>query len=862
MASPANDKGKLKKLKKRVARGDINTVESYTECLACGIDGTPEIMVTEDPGRGQASFQLHSSELQDLLLALLYNKTTIPRNFIMNNRQFARKIVVLHFTDWGINESGIPLNLGEALGSPDGLSTALSMRISKNALHTAPLSWKLLCCSRSELDRLTKSGGREQQQGKDAGLCNKRAREDDEEGEEDAKVPMNSNSNSKKKKAQASPASAGSVDGDDNNKGGKSVVEAKQGGDLASQIKHARLLLPAALKRMWLFPLPIAALNRERGKDQQLVVTVPATAKQAASSSANGGGDGDGDGDGDDGVSSYRCPPPQIGVVGSDDGVLPCLQEARLVSSVPRGISCWDDLMHNQSTNSTSSSAGTEDRFGIHVLGRGGVVKEGYCCTVPQASAAYQALFPPPSQEQGQESDNTKMALSVCAVDCEMCMTANGHTLTRLSVLDATDNSLALDVLISPDEPITDYLTAFSGVDEASLAVPADSRTSRNAAGMLVCTRRQAQIAFLRLVTAETILIGHSVDSDMAALGVVHDALVDTASLYPHHKGFPWRSKLKTLAKDHLGMDIQKQSNSGGSGTAKGHGQQQQKQGHDSIEDARAALLLVKAKLAGGEGSGNGDQHAAGAGGGHYSGGAGDLVSILPATDTATGTGRVPVRSSICYDSSCWEDPSSSSKGSKKSNSNNDPLSGNDVSARHSIYQCIGPNTELTISATGEQTLARTKEFLRRGGGGGGEVKDIGSAASTPAEGGEGGGGDKGSSGTAIATAKIAAQLGLGMSFCYVSMRYVSPAAAQAGLEDIKKALGTAGGPGGPLVVVLAQQPLQELQQMQRQKLAVISSGGTSVTQWGHEQEKRLKEVANAANRAQVCFLTTLGSSD
>ena len=55
-------------------------------------------------------------------------------------------------------------------------------------------------------------------------------------------------------------------------------------------------------------------------------------------------------------------------------------------------------------------------------------------------------------------------------------------------------------------------------------------------------------VMFLRIVSQETVLCGHSLDSDLKALKVVHRRCVDTSVLFPHPRGYPLRLKLKTLA--------------------------------------------------------------------------------------------------------------------------------------------------------------------------------------------------------------------------------------------------------------------------------------------------------------------------
>ena len=59
------------------------------------------------------------------------------------------------------------------------------------------------------------------------------------------------------------------------------------------------------------------------------------------------------------------------------------------------------------------------------------------------------------------------------------------------------------------------------------------------------------------LVNAETILIGHSLESDLKAMRLVHKNCVDTSVVFPHKMGPPHKKALKTLASDILKKIIQ-----------------------------------------------------------------------------------------------------------------------------------------------------------------------------------------------------------------------------------------------------------------------------------------------------------------
>ncbi|KAL8768571.1 MAG: hypothetical protein Q9209_005256 [Squamulea sp. 1 TL-2023] len=156
----------------------------------------------------------------------------------------------------------------------------------------------------------------------------------------------------------------------------------------------------------------------------------------------------------------------------------------------------------------------------------------------------------------------------VLAMDCEMCTVEDGEAaLTRISLVN-WDGEIVVDELVKPDKPIIDYLTRFSGITPKKM----DPVTT---------TLADIQKRLLDVLTPTTILVGHSLNSDLEALKLTHPFIIDTSILLPHPRGPPLKSSLKWLAQKYLGREIQK-----------GHGSL----GHDSIEDSRACLDLVKKK--------------------------------------------------------------------------------------------------------------------------------------------------------------------------------------------------------------------------------------------------------------------------
>lgn len=96
-------------------------------------------------------------------------------------------------------------------------------------------------------------------------------------------------------------------------------------------------------------------------------------------------------------------------------------------------------------------------------------------------------------------------------------------------------------------------------------------------------TLSDIQARILDLLNPHTVLVGHSLNADLAALKLTHPHIVDTTLIYPHPRGLPLKSSLRWLAKKYLGREIQQS-----------HGST----GHDSVEDACATLDLVKQKCA------------------------------------------------------------------------------------------------------------------------------------------------------------------------------------------------------------------------------------------------------------------------
>lgn len=125
-----------------------------------------------------------------------------------------------------------------------------------------------------------------------------------------------------------------------------------------------------------------------------------------------------------------------------------------------------------------------------------------------------------------------------------MCYTVVGLELTRITVVDF-DEKVVYDQFVRPLNRVIDYNTVFSGINESMLSKPG------------VKTLPEIQAVLLSMFHSKTILVGHSLESDLKALKLIHNVVVDTSVLYPHKMGPPKKRALKTLCIDHLKKIIQ-----------------------------------------------------------------------------------------------------------------------------------------------------------------------------------------------------------------------------------------------------------------------------------------------------------------
>ncbi|XP_067043980.1 uncharacterized protein [Acropora muricata] len=207
--------------------------------------------------------------------------------------------------------------------------------------------------------------------------------------------------------------------------------------------------------------------------------------------------------------------------------------------------------------------------------------REDYILSMDQMMENDYPLLPEPSSDQDSKifeddgylstkSHNGLMTLTeppMYAIDCEMCETAEGMELTRISVVDESFNVL-YDTLVKPSNQIIDYKTKYSGITEDML---------KN----VTTTLANVQKRLINLFPSDAILLGHSLENDLRALKLYHQRVIDTSVIYPANTSSPFfKASLRGLAHKYLDKDIQNGKN-----------------GHCSVEDASACMELVQLKI-------------------------------------------------------------------------------------------------------------------------------------------------------------------------------------------------------------------------------------------------------------------------
>ena len=154
-------------------------------------------------------------------------------------------------------------------------------------------------------------------------------------------------------------------------------------------------------------------------------------------------------------------------------------------------------------------------------------------------------------------------------IDCEMGYSTNGLELIRVSATSWPTRESVLDLLVRPFGEVLDLNSRWSGVLPSHLtSAPVLKKNPetgeydpKQLAGTdklyVVESPKVAREVLLRILTPRTPLIFHGGENDLNALRLIHPTLIDTALLFPHSHGLPYRNALRVLVSQYLGRQIQ-----------------------------------------------------------------------------------------------------------------------------------------------------------------------------------------------------------------------------------------------------------------------------------------------------------------
>lgn len=179
------------------------------------------------------------------------------------------------------------------------------------------------------------------------------------------------------------------------------------------------------------------------------------------------------------------------------------------------------------------------------------------------------------------QNDRRNEARKAVVLDCEMVGVEGGASeLVSLTAIDFLSGELIVNSLVRPRQPVVDWRTQIHGISPAGLSTAC-------AQGLTLDGWQSARAELFKHVDQDTVLIGQSLQYDLAALHIQHTCVVDSAILASEavfgKKGKPryWGLGLKDICNDFLGLKIREKAPLSTNKL------------HDGLEDVLAAREVV-----------------------------------------------------------------------------------------------------------------------------------------------------------------------------------------------------------------------------------------------------------------------------
>ena len=139
---------------------------------------------------------------------------------------------------------------------------------------------------------------------------------------------------------------------------------------------------------------------------------------------------------------------------------------------------------------------------------------------------------------------------AVFGLDCEMIYTTVGFELARVTLVDDQYKTV-MDKFVRPEGKVLDLNEKYSGIQHRHI----DPKQNKKCVKDL----KEARSMVRAIVSEDCYLLGHSLESDLCTLKLMHQKCIDTSVVFPHKRGLPYKRALKTLMHEYCGLVIQQE---------------------------------------------------------------------------------------------------------------------------------------------------------------------------------------------------------------------------------------------------------------------------------------------------------------
>ena len=108
-----------------------------------------------------------------------------------------------------------------------------------------------------------------------------------------------------------------------------------------------------------------------------------------------------------------------------------------------------------------------------------------------------------------------------------------------------------MDKFVRPEGKVLDLNEKYSGIQHRHIDPKQNKKCVKNL--------KEARSMVRAIVSEDCYLLGHSLESDLCTLKLMHQKCIDTSVVFPHKRGLPYKRALKTLMHEYCGLVIQQE---------------------------------------------------------------------------------------------------------------------------------------------------------------------------------------------------------------------------------------------------------------------------------------------------------------